>query len=83
MLSKSNYATKLWTSQNSFAGHYFFGFFKNWRFIITVFLDESKWFIKINYLYVLIGQLKQKFNKDFKNVIKKFHTIKNGFRCFC
>ena len=30
---------------------------------------------KINYLYVLISELSQKFHADFKNYLKKFHTI--------
>jgi hypothetical protein len=33
---------------------------------------------KINYLYVLKGPLGQKIHTDFKNDLKKFHTILEG-----
>ena len=34
--------------------------------------------LKINYLYVLISPLEGKFHTDFKNDLKKFHTITDG-----
>jgi hypothetical protein len=44
--------------------------------------DKKAFFIKIHYFHVLTGPLHLKFQVDFKNDLKKFHTTSEGHKIF-